>query len=60
MKYEHLQNEAIAFEMKLKEEGMLRKKAEEEQRRLAGELVKVHVERENMAVLKILKIIWLS
>ena len=41
MKYEHLQNKAMALEMKLKEEEMLRKKAEEEQRRIAGELVKV-------------------
>ena len=41
MKYEHLQNEAIALKMKLKEEEMLRKEAEEEQRRIAGELVKV-------------------
>ena len=41
MKYEHLQNEAIALKMKLKEEEMLRKKAEEKQRRIAGELLKV-------------------
>ena len=37
MKYEHLQNEVIAFKMKLKKEEMLRKKAEEERR----EMVKV-------------------
>ena len=41
MKYEHLQNKAMALEMKLKEEEMLTKKAEEERRRIAGELVKV-------------------
>ena len=41
MKYEHLQNEAVSLEVKLKEEEMLKRKAEEEQRRIAGELVKV-------------------
>ena len=44
MKHEHLQNKATALEMKLKEEEMLRKKAEEEQRRITRELVKVQRE----------------
>ena len=43
MKYEQLQNESISLKMKLKEEEMLRKKAEEEQRRIARELVKVQI-----------------
>ena len=35
------ENEAITLKIKLKEEGLLRKKAEEEQRRIAGELMEV-------------------
>ena len=41
MKYEHVLNESISLKMKLKEEEMLKRKAEEEQRRIAGKLVKV-------------------
>ena len=51
-KTQHLQNEAISFRLKLKEEEMLRKKVEEDRARLTGELLKMQTEKKGIVAVE--------
>ena len=48
MKSDHLQHEVVALKLKLKEEEMMRKKAVDEQGRIAGELMKLQTEKKEL------------